>query len=38
VTLNFPASAGIAGEAEFLSISGSYTGGGISLTSVETLP
>lgn len=38
VTLNFPASAGIAGEAEYLSISGSYTGGGISLTSVETLP
>jgi len=38
VTLNFPSSAGEAGGQEYLSIFGSYAGGGIALTSVETLP
>lgn len=38
VTLNFPSTAGKAGKEEYLSIFGSYAGGGIALSSVETLP
>ncbi len=38
VTLSFPSSAGKAGEAQYLSIYGAYAGGGIALSSVETLP
>lgn len=38
VTLSFPSSVGKAGVKRFLSLYGSYIGGGISLTSLETLP
>jgi probable HAF family extracellular repeat protein len=38
VTLDFPSAVGKAGEKEFLLLYGSYTGGGISLNSSETLP
>jgi hypothetical protein len=38
VTLNFPSSAGNAGDQEFLVLDGSYAGGAIVLTSVELLP
>jgi len=38
LTLNFSSSAGKVGEEEYLSTFGSYTGGAIALSSVETLP
>jgi hypothetical protein len=38
VTLSFPSAAGKAGEEEYLLLYGSYVGGGITLSSVETLP
>jgi len=38
VTLSFPSSAGKAGEQVFLLLDGAYAGGGISLSSPETLP
>jgi len=38
VTLSFPSSVGKAGVQRYLLVYGSYAGGGISLTSLETLP
>jgi hypothetical protein len=38
VTLNFPSTAGKAGEEEYLMLYGAYSGGGISQSALETLP
>jgi hypothetical protein len=38
VTLSFPSSVGKAGDERYLLLDGSYAGGGISLSSLETLP